>query len=214
MLVLPLVDSPYGPCSVADATIRLTDNDDTDENRDQSSTISTMSRENRETLYTEIPAEAKEIVDEQNVTNWEFVTEAIFEYAGGEQLDSVPALRRQINRMERDLRNLREEHRDLGKSIERKETRRSELKDRLHALEEEQQTTVEKLDALLDAMVDSEMNVFVGHSRVENIARFEYAKTDDETQQQVLDDLQERATERDLDLVSERFEEYDNGGGW
>lgn len=63
-------------------------------------------------------------------------------------------------------------------------------------------------------MVDSGMHVYPDHSRVKELACFEYGKTDDETQAQLLDDLQERATERDLDLPPEKFEEFDNGGRW
>lgn len=171
--------------------------------------------EEREATTTELPPETKELLQSQDMFMWEAIVEAAHAYYGGEQLNSIPAVRREMDRNRRDKRDLVEEIHEREDEVDRLNQRYEELEAHLHKLEEQQETYEQGMDALLDDMVDSDMHVFVDHTRVQDLARKEYAGTTDEKQAAVLADLRERAGERNLGLSPERFEEADQmGGGW
>lgn len=172
-------------------------------------------QEGRERLSTNVPPEVKEIVEEQDDYQWKVITDAIMQTYGGERLNSIPALEREREQHSRQIRNFKEEISDREEEIDRRKRRIGEIDGRIEQMEEERSTYADEIEALLNKMAESSMHVYIGHSRIQRLARHEYGGKKDEKQKQVIADLKDRADERDLGLSASRFEEYStNGGGW
>ena len=159
--------------------------------------------ETRETLATDIPVEAKQILQEQDCYIWEAVTEATFATYGGERLTSPAALEREIERAKRQRRDAVEDLREAKKEVERQEQRIEDLEERRENLLDQRTSTQEALDQLLDDMVSSGSRVDSGHGQVKAIARRFYGgESNIET---VLEDLRDRAADREMGLADSRF---------
>lgn len=129
------------------------------------------------------------------------------------------ALRREFGSDERARLEMRLEHRRDQRDM--LECERKQLVDQIQSLDEEIATLksqidhveanaedyTDDLDELLDEMIDSGMSVWPGHGKAKDIA------TDhDQDAATVVDDLQNRAEERDLGLPDHRFEKGSGRG--
>lgn len=159
--------------------------------------------ETKETLSTDIPEEAKQILQEQDGYLWEAVTEATFNTFGGERLTSPAALEREIERAKRQRRDAVEDLREARNEVERQEQRIEDLEQRRENLLDQRTSTQEALDQLLDDMVSSGSRVDSGHGQVKAIARRYYGG--EKNIETVLEDLRDRAADREMGLADSRF---------
>lgn len=180
-----------------------------------------------------VPQEAKEILDEQEGTQSDILTESLFDTFGGRVRDTAPTIKRGIENKQQKIRQLQDKKSELKREKERQireydeqierceediagaKERIAELEERLVELQEEQQSYEESLDELLDDMVENpRMHVDATYSGVKERAREEYGSQSKENRKQVVEDLKDRADERGLDLPDKRFmdKRYSGGG--
>ena len=163
--------------------------------------------DDRVQLATEIPAEAKELLKEQDGYMWENLTEAIFNTFGGERLTSPAALDREIEIMERKARNAVEEKNDAVEREQRYKQRAESLRLKRSDVMADQESETDALDALPDDMVKHGFRIFRGHGRLNELANQWFGGDLDKA----LSGLKERSNDRGLPLTDERFEKgYDN----
>lgn len=157
----------------------------------------------RERLVAEIPSDLKELVDADQRTIREVVEAALWREFGGRRKSS---LERRIEEKERRISIIESERNERERELEEQRDELAALKRELETVEDEQASYETDLDDLLNEMVDTGMHVFEGHGSVQNIAA-----THDLDQPAVVDDLKDRAVERDLSLTDARFERKVDG---
>ena len=162
-----------------------------------------MSSDNRERLIAEVPSNLKQLVDADQRTNRDVVISALKRELGSDE----------TSRLEMQLEHRREQRQMFKKEIQGTQSKVASLNDEISALEDQLETIEDEsdsyenaLDDVLDEMVDEGTHVFDGHGSIRDIA------TDHNTDQPVvIDDLKDRADERNLDLSDFRFEQIGRG---
>ena len=157
----------------------------------------------REQIALEVDPQVKEVLKEQDGYMWENLQRAVFETYGG-NLESPSAIASEIEQAKRERRNAIERKQEAEKEIQRQEQRIESLQERLEELRDEQGTKQEAMDDVLDDMLELDLRVWPDHGKVERLAREHF---DGATGFEVIEDLKERAEERDLGLSDEQFEE-------
>lgn len=139
---------------------------------------------------------------ERDETIVDALNEAARQYLDLASMDNEAGLRRRLDDLDQRIEDWHERQLTAEEKIAELEAQRDVVVEKLEALEEESNSWEEDLDELLEDMQDGDMNVFSSHPRVDEIAR-----SHDETPDSVLDALQDRAGERDLEMSASRFRE-------
>ena len=99
-------------------------------------------------------------------------------------------------------RMLVEERDDIQREINQLDEEIEALEGQLEDVHAAEENYEDELDGLLDEMVESNGHIFPGHGSVDSLAA-----THDLHPQTVIEDVKQRAEERDLGLADRRFEE-------
>lgn len=157
----------------------------------------------REQIALEVDPQVKEVLKEQDGYMWENLQRAVFETYGG-NLESPSAIAAEIEQAKRERRNAVERKQEAEKEIQRQDQRIETLQEHLETLRDEEGTTEEALDDVLDDMVELDVRVWPDHGKVNRLAREHF---DGATGHEVIEELKARAEERDLGLPDDQFEE-------
>lgn len=150
-----------------------------------------------------VPPQLKRRVDTDPRANQDVIQAALRRYLGTDEA-SVLEMRLDHRRTEREM--LERERRDLEERINRLDEEIEAMETQVEDVLEAEQEYADGLDEILDGMIETGMHVDPGHGSVDTLA-----ETHNVPAVQVIDDLQERADERGLDLPTEQFEA--KGGG-
>lgn len=157
----------------------------------------------REMLGVRLPSQLKDEVDLEGRPNQEVVEAALRQYLG------VGDRSRLEMRLEhaRKMREMEVEKRDAHEAeVDRLDEEIGALTSRLDELEAAAKSYAERIDEILDEMVETGMHVDPGHGAVEDLVEEPHRPAD-----QVLDDLRDRAEELHLGLPDRQFEAKDGG---
>jgi len=148
-------------------------------------------REDRESIRVEVPTETKatleEVCSEEDLFMWEAVTEAIHDTYGGSRLDTPAALQREMDRIDRKMRNKTENIEDEKNEKERLEQRRKSLEQRHEKLVEQTPGEEEAMREVLLTMRKYNMGMFIGNPDLSRLAEEWF----DGDEQSAFDNLQE-----------------------
>lgn len=162
----------------------------------------TESTDDTERLVAEVPPPLKERFRQMDGSITENVVEAMEIYAGEGQSDSKAAIERQISRFREQKRKGERMKNDAEEMIEEAEDGIDRLQAKLERLEASSASYEDDLDDLIQDLRENQRAVFEDHPSIERIAG-EHGKT----QQQVLDDLEERSDLNETYFTEGRPEE-------
>lgn len=156
----------------------------------------------------EIPAETKNLLKEQEGFLWEAVTDAIHSTYGGERLTSPAALDREIELAKRKKRNAFDRMNEAEEEYHRLEQRVESLEQRREQQVDESESQVDALDDVLQEMVQTGHNMYIGHGRLDTLASSWFGGDVHST----LDALKERNQSGQYNLPESRFEQPGRNG--
>lgn len=147
----------------------------------------------------------KQMIDADPRTNEEVASAALWDEFGGRR---KAAVEKRIEHKDRRIAQIKDEIADLESELSAVEQERLSLQNKLEEMQGSDEQYQEDIDDLLDKMIDLGMSLYPDHTRVDDVATDHNRDAVD-----IVDDLQERADERDLGLPEHRFEEG-SGGRW
>jgi len=153
-----------------------------------------------------LPVDVARELEDADETQWRLVAEAVRAYRGIDGASLESAYRQRIDDLEAERDRL---HKEIEDRQDRLTTVKEQLKAEREALAEhldQRASYEERLDDILDALA-GETHTVVGAYRDEviEIAREYHGRDSDDHREQILTDLRERASERDLGITEDRL---------
>lgn len=160
-----------------------------------------------ERLHVYVPTEIKRALEDDERTQKEVVTEYLTPLADG--LDSKAAFERRLDDLQEEDERLAQEIADRQEQRERVQEQIERVQEEYDAYLEEVGEYADQLDEILDGLVQSaSKNVAAFTTELSDAARDEYGRNTKALRQQVVEDLRERARERNLALDDSRFRAF------
>jgi len=165
-------------------------------------------REKRESVRAEIPVDTKEALKDADGAYCEVIDEALRMFFGLDEGSTEHALERMLEQKDAQIDEKIAELEQGFEELDRMYNEREELEQKLADIREKKQTHNERLDAILDEMVEQRgKNVLAWMGELKEAAREEYGTSSKSNIERVVGDLRSRRDERGLAIVDHRFQQ-------
>lgn len=163
-------------------------------------------RRGRHRTNMELPVEVKEAMKESDEPMWKVVDKAVRMYFGMDEGSTEHALNRRIEELEDRISALDDEIDQRTSERDEAAELRDELVEKRNRIREEKATHRERLDEILDKMLDqADKTVLAWMSDLKEAATEEYGSPSNENIERVVGDLRTRRDERNLAIPDHRF---------
>lgn len=168
------------------------------------------SRDGRKSWMAELPVETIEEIREESkrtgLPQWKIANQSFRLALGLDEGSTEAAVKRQLEQKLDNISKMEDQMEDLQSDLETERERAEELRQKLEEIRESKLSHREKLDSILDDLVENQSKTVMAYmSKIRDAATDEYGRDTKDNISRVIEDLRRRRDERELTIADHRF---------